>query len=237
MIDLFSGIGGFSLAASWCWGDELEIVTFCEMDKFCQKVLRKHWPSVPIVEDVEGIDLQQYGQIDLITAGFPCQPFSTAKRGVKSHVKDFSNHVTTLIGNSSPKYAIAENVSRRVIEDVAGRFRDFGYGAKVVCLSASALNGWHKRNRWFAIAYPHDKSEFQGQIDAKVAKLSGMGGRFRYWSDPTDSIRVADGLPHRVDRLRALGNAIVPQVAYQIMKAIKETDRKGDGELCHHVTG
>jgi len=55
-LDLFSGIGGFSLAASWVWGDDLEIICFCEIDHFCRLVLKKHWPTVPIVEDVNDLD-------------------------------------------------------------------------------------------------------------------------------------------------------------------------------------
>ena len=106
LLDLFSGIGGFSLAAQWVWGDELEIVAFCEIDKFCQKVLKKHWPDVPIIEDVRDVtknliayhekqidrgnigkkskgQIQEFGKrplsrIDLLIGGFPCQPFSVA---------------------------------------------------------------------------------------------------------------------------------------------------------------
>lgn len=114
MLDLFSGIGGFSLAASWVWGDEEEIVAFVEIDKFCQKVLKKHWPEVPIIEDIREVTGERitaytknreddFGKgrgvadaagrwsssytaawpgnqptIDLLTGGFPCQPFSCA---------------------------------------------------------------------------------------------------------------------------------------------------------------
>src|SRR4030042_1502487 len=77
LLDLFSGIGGFSLAAQWVWGDELEIVAFCEIDKFCQKVLRKHWPDVPIIEDVRNVKGSDFKSIDLICGGFPCTQTST----------------------------------------------------------------------------------------------------------------------------------------------------------------
>ena len=76
-LDLFSGIGGFSLAASWVWGDEHEVVCFCEMDKFCQKVLGKHWPGVPIVEDVR--------DVDTILAYAKCNGLPTSKIG-RAHV-------------------------------------------------------------------------------------------------------------------------------------------------------
>ena len=110
LLDLFSGIGGFSLAAQWVWGDDLEIVAFCEINKFCQKVLHKHWPNVPIIEDVRDVQNANssvngkpkteggqaigrnikstspiwHSSIDLLTGGFPCQPFSCAgKRKAK----------------------------------------------------------------------------------------------------------------------------------------------------------
>lgn len=70
-LDLFSGIGGFSLAASWVWGSELDIVAFCEKNKFCQQVLKKHWPTVPIINDIYELKGDQFGPIDLISEGFP----------------------------------------------------------------------------------------------------------------------------------------------------------------------
>ena len=75
LLDLFSGIGGFSLAAEWVWGDELEIVGFCEIEKYAQKILSKNFPGVPIYEDIKKLNgkeiLEIVGEIDLITGGFP----------------------------------------------------------------------------------------------------------------------------------------------------------------------
>lgn len=138
LIDLFSGIGGFSLAASWCWGDELEIVTFCEMDKFCQRVLHKHWPNTPIVEDVNDVEriventkslgrrpwrAKPTGQfrgigthgtdsaIDLLTGGFPCQPASCAgKRKGTSDDRWLWPAMFEVIRATSPRWIVAENV-------------------------------------------------------------------------------------------------------------------------------
>ncbi|MDP6719792.1 MAG: DNA cytosine methyltransferase, partial [Pirellulaceae bacterium] len=71
-LDLFSGIGGFAIAAERCgW----KTVAFCEREKFCQRVLRKHWPSVPIIDDIHELDGREYRGVSLITGGFPCQPF------------------------------------------------------------------------------------------------------------------------------------------------------------------
>ena len=145
MLDLFSGIGGFALAAQWVWGADLEIVSFCEMDPYCQRVLRKHWPDVPIVEDVRNvkkIDANTKGErkrselqrgkvklerseerrnftqlyetkppIDLITGGFPCQPFSGAgKRAGKSDNSYLWPEMLRVITEFEPAWVVAENV-------------------------------------------------------------------------------------------------------------------------------
>ena len=81
MLDLFSGIGGFSLAASWVWGNDLEIAGFCEIDKYCEKVLNKNFPGVPVYKDITQLDGTQFKNIDLITGGFPCQDISVAGKG------------------------------------------------------------------------------------------------------------------------------------------------------------
>ena len=93
MLDLFSGIGGFALAAQWVWGDDLEIVSFCEIDKFCQKVLKKHWPDVPCCGDINDYDGEKHGPVDIICGGFPCQNVSTAKRGDRSGLEIGRAHV------------------------------------------------------------------------------------------------------------------------------------------------
>ena len=77
-LDLFSGIGGFALAAQRVWGDDHEIAAFCEKDEWARKVLHKHWPDVPQVEDICTLDATQLGPIDILTGGWPCQDNSNA---------------------------------------------------------------------------------------------------------------------------------------------------------------
>lgn len=134
-LDLFSGIGGFSLAAQWVWGDDLEIVAFCEIDKFCQKILKKHWPEVPIIEDIRKVEWvvtdtawiqprreeqRPIGKrirfcfespIDLLTGGFPCQPASCA--GKRAGTKDdrwLWPEMLRAICEIKPRWVVAENV-------------------------------------------------------------------------------------------------------------------------------
>ena len=81
VLDLFSGIGGFALAGQWVWGDDHEIVGFCDIDKYCHKVLNKNFPGVPIYDDIQKLNGKDFKNIDLITGGFPCTDISVAGRG------------------------------------------------------------------------------------------------------------------------------------------------------------
>jgi DNA (cytosine-5)-methyltransferase 1 len=116
MLDLFSGIGGFALAAQWVWGEDLEIVSFCEIDPFCQKVLKKHWPSVPCCTDIRELNNEWIcacdQQINILTGGFPCQPFSTAgrRRGTADD-RHLWPEMLRVIGETKPRWVIGENVA------------------------------------------------------------------------------------------------------------------------------
>lgn len=120
-LDLFSGIGGFSLAADWVWENDHKIIGFCEIDKFCQKVLKKHWPGVPIYDDIKKLDGKQFGTVDLLTGGFPCQPFSVAgKRKGQEDDRALWPEMFRIIQESKPHWIIGENIV------VIKRGQDFG---------------------------------------------------------------------------------------------------------------
>ena len=107
-LDLFSGIGGFALGLSWAGG--FETIGFAECDSYCQRVLLKHWPNVPIYDDVEAIDHD--GPVDIITAGFPCQPFSSAgRRGGSDDNRYLWPETLAVIGRYKPAWFIGENVA------------------------------------------------------------------------------------------------------------------------------
>ena len=130
MLDLFSGIGGFSLAAQWVWGDELEIVAFCEIDKFCQKVLHKHWPNVPI--SVAG------------------------KRKGKEDNRFLWPEMFRVIKEIRPRWIVAENVTgivRMVLDDCLSDLEGEGYSTQPIIIPACAVNAPHRRDRVWITAY------------------------------------------------------------------------------------
>ena len=111
LLDLFSGIGGFSYAAETLIGG-YETVAFCEMDEFCQKVLKKHWPDVPIFDDVRTLDAARLGRIDIVTGGYPCQPFSQAgRRQGEEDERHLWPEMLRIIKSCQPRYVVAENVA------------------------------------------------------------------------------------------------------------------------------
>ena len=221
MLDLFSGIGGFHLAAEWVWGDDLNVVTHVEIDPFCQKVLRKHWPDVPIHDDIRSYK-HDGTRIDLLTGGYPCQPFSTACHG-QNIAEDLSPWMRLVCQAVKPRYIIAENVAEETIAGFEAWCRSVGYGAFRCRVGAFEIGADHKRNRWFGIAYPNDKSELHGEVYAEMARVQSLQNTtWRRWGNYARTFRVHDGIPNRTHRLKALGNAIVPQVVVPIMQAIKE---------------
>ena len=110
LLDLFSGIGGFSLAAQWVWGDELEIVGFCEIEKYAQKVLQKNFPGVPIYEDITKLNGKDFKNIDLITGGFPCPAFSMAGKRGGFDQDDLFFEMIRICNECKPRTIIFENV-------------------------------------------------------------------------------------------------------------------------------
>ena len=159
MLDLFSGIGGFALAASWIWGDELEIVSFVEIDPFCQKVLKKHWSDVPIHSDIK--DYKHDGTtINLLTGGVPCQPASVAgKRKGKEDNRWLWPETFRVISEAKPTWCILENVGGLlalerglVFENLLAEMESQGYEVQSFIIPACAVNAPHRRDRVWIVA-------------------------------------------------------------------------------------
>ena len=242
ILDTFSGIGGFSYA-----GERLltgfETVQFVEWEPFCQKVLQKHWPLVPIHGDISTF-FPERNSADVICGGFPCQDISVAGRqaGIKEGTRSgLFFELMRVIRAVRPKYVVLENVAAIVskgLDTVLGEMAEAGYDTEWACIPAKDVGAVHKRDRWWLIAYPHgtrtqrqrtecELSETEGQepIDWSSGDLAARVGSDwrRYISEPL-LCRGDDGLSGRVDRLKALGNSIVPQVAAVVLNRVLEID-------------
>lgn len=160
ILDLFSGIGGFSLAATWVWGDELEIHSFVEIDPFCQKVLRKHWPNVPIHDDIRSYK-HDWTTIDLICGGPPCQPASVAgKRKGKADDRWLWPETIRIVSEVKPNWCIFENPTGIlsleqgvVFENLLAQMEAQGYEVWPVIIPACAVGAPHRRDRIWIIAH------------------------------------------------------------------------------------
>lgn len=297
-LELFAGIGGIALAAEWAG---IETVAFCEKDEFCQKILRKHWPDVPIFDDIttlnkesleeRGVDI---GAIELISGGFPCQPYSIAgKRKGKEDDRDLWPEMFRVIQEIKPTWVVGENVANfvnmeleRTLSDLEGE----GYETQTFVIPALAVGARHRRDRVFIVAYSQGERsrekrgnqsvqsqeritrsgkdlantysarlERKNESELESSNITGCsvisntknqgdvwGNRelrdyekirrtrrdYRkrkktndsreWWSTEPNVGRVAHGVPDRVDRLKGLGNAVVPQQIYPIFKAIMD---------------
>jgi len=163
-LDLFSGIGGFSLGLERAG---METVAFCEYDKHAQRVLRKHWPDVPIFEDVRTLDGKQFkGAVDVVCGGFPCQDLSVAgkKAGFEGERSSLYREMLRIISECLPRYAIFENVTGLLTGESGRWFGKFlydlaeiGFDAEWHCIPASELGAHHHRDRVWIIAYPNNE--------------------------------------------------------------------------------
>ena len=334
-LDLFSGIGGFSLGLERTGG--FQTVGFCDNDKKTHLVLKKHWPNVPIYDDVSTLKGSDLGTIEIITGGFPCQDLSVAGKGagLEGARSGLWWQFHRLIKEAQPRWVIAENVSAlrsRGLDQVLRSLDQIGYDAEWHCIPASAVGAPHQRDRIWILAYPRHRggreqsswnSESIGGGSSQEAKRSantdstsrsgvgassvaysdsgleanggecknvagkgfsgsteqgrsstddrercfrgagsssknvvaysaGIGssrqGQFEqpiyptqivtreaiefkhgsvsdFWKVEPELGRVADGIPNRLDRLKQLGNSLVPQIPEMIGYAILQQER------------
>ena len=300
-VDLCSGIGGFALGLEWA---ELSSpVLFCDIEPWSRKVLAKHWPDVPIAEDVKELANDPDGLIpdcDIITAGYPCQPFSLAgeRRGTEDD-RHIWPYILSIVKAKRPSWCVFENVYGHVsmgLDEVLSDLEGEGYAARPFIVPACAADAPHRRDRVWIIAknmgdtsrsgqqgnnwrrsrkelengckdVAHAESlhgdvgrkhtqqserqvpelrDSRGSDDVAHSNSAGLQGRQnardtsqsraqrdkqparrserpdgQNWLPEPAVGRVANGIPRRVDRLRGLGNAIVPQIAMRIGQTIK----------------
>lgn len=303
---LFSGIGGFDLAAQWMgWNNIFQV----EKDDWCRKVLAKNFPKTERFADIKDFTGYEYtNQIDVISGGFPCQPFSVAgQRKGKDDDRYLWEEMLRVIATIKPTYVVGENVTGIIglaLDTVLSDLEAQDYTTETFIIPACSKNAWHRRDRVWIVAYANsigrqdeqkengqplcngewnDTIEKQGREQqqcrpgksssvftdtnfsglqteraeqqtarieqyGELGKLSANTDNTRceeqrepitdgtelfapkcssWWETEPGVGRVVDGLPGRVDRLKGLGNAIVPQVAYEIFSAIVAVSRHG----------
>ena len=279
---LFSGIGGFDLAAQWMgWNNIFQ----CEKDEWCRKVLAKNFQNTNRYEDIKEFNAKKYnGTIDVISGGFPCQPFSVAgQRKGKEDDRYLWAEMLRIINEVQPKFVVGENVTGIIgmaLDTVLSDLEAQGYTTETYIIPACGKNAWHRRDRVWIVAYsnsirwnneqkengqslhngnrngktkeqsrgkqqrrtgepgsifPNTESKLSnerenGNDTEQRGKTSEFGNTYseqyrNYWEVEPELGRVVDGLSGRVDRLKGLGNAIVPQIAYEIFSAIGQLSR------------
>lgn len=233
VLDLFSGIGGFSLGLERAG---MRTVAFCEIDPYCRAVISKRWPGVPIFNDVTKLTAADVGAIDVICGGFPCQDISEAGKGagITGERSGLWVEYARLIGELRPSYAIVENVAAllgRGLDVVLGDLAEIGYDAEWHCIPASAAGAPHERDRIWIVSYPDSSGhERQGR---SVPRGWGQPARnalsnVRSWQATPRISRRDDGLSNWSQRVESLGNAVVPQIPEIIGRAIMITASTGD---------
>jgi DNA (cytosine-5)-methyltransferase 1 len=246
VLDLFSGIGGFSLAAEWVG---FETAAFCEIDEKCQKVLKKHWPNVPIHSNIKELNGVDYAGIDIITGGYPCQPFSVAgSQKAQSDDRHLWPEMFRVITQAKPTWTICENVLGHVrlgLDKVLNDLESIGYTCQSFIIPALAKGANHNRERVFIVAYSSSNGPHEGSTTRSNETANGNGKKGAHknsnnerlgslragmergscspwaWGAEPPALRVDDGLPDRMDRNKMLGNSIHPSIAYELFKAIR----------------
>ena len=278
LLDLFSGIGGFSLGLEST--GFFETIGFVEKDKFCQKVLKKHWNNINIEEDIRNVKGEKY-QADVVTGGFPCQPFSVAgKRKSTADDRYLWDEMLRVIRETKPRWVIGENVEGivninegMVLRQVLNDLENEGFKSQCIIIPASGIGAWHQRKRIWILAYSNnngsyrsqgnatkqssneqkDRLSFRDDKDVSNSNVKGLerhrdeyelreakqeknfiwssndGTKESWWQIKSRICGVPNGVSYELDkdrsnRIKALGNSIVPQIARQIGLSIMEAE-------------
>ena len=248
VLDLFSGIGGFSLGLEST--GFFKTVGFCEQDKFCQKVLRKHWKDVPIYEDIKTLDARKI-QADVVVGGFPCQSFSIAgKQKGKDDERYLWDEMFRVIKEAKPRWIIGENVQNltnisngQILQGIHNDLESQGYEVQTFNISASSQGAWHKRARIWIVAANTKKNVWNSESTGLQSSFNRQRKREfwrtstpreqcqrTWWQIESELCGVPDGVSATMDkgranRIKALGNSIVPQIIKEIGLAIYETEK------------
>lgn len=237
VLDLFSGIGAFSLGLERSGAGTP--VAFCDADPYCRQVLARHWPNIPCFDDIRTLaaaDLKARGiKVNAICGGFPCQDISYAGpgAGLRGNRSGLWSEFARLIGELEPDYVLVENVAAlldRGLGDVLGTLSDLGFDAEWSTVSACSLGATHMRRRVFIVAYANGVNGRQGirnstpQCDWTVPPVSGFTGARACAQarveDPSELYRGADDVACGMDRNHAVGNSIYWPIPELIGRAV-----------------
>ena len=198
IIDTFSGIGGFSYAAEKLVGG-FETIQFVECEPYAQKILKKHWPDIPIHDDIKTYNPEPYSA-DVVCGGFPCQDISTAGQGKGITEETRSGlfyELIRVIRLVRPRYIVLENVAAILnngLGIVLGELAEAGFDCEWACIPASALGACHQRDRWWLVAYPNDygsssseKSRSIEETNGRTEKRQNETGKLEGSSQPRNS--------------------------------------------------
>jgi len=237
---LFTGIGGLDLGLE---ASGMECVWQVEYENFCKEVLKERWPDVKRYEDIFEVNAEELESVDLICGGFPCQPVSQAgKRAGTSDERWLWPEFARIIRTIKPKWVVAENVTGllsantgRAFAEVLRDLAESGYDAVWDVFPSGGPSGVgapHRRERIFIIAKLADtdserleREKRKGKA-GKKRKPKGYSSQRSQWATEPNVGRVADGIPNRLHRLKALGNAVVPQVTEKIGNMIMKMENK-----------
>lgn len=284
-LSLFSGIGGLDLAAEWAG---FETVGQCEMADYPTKILEKHWPDVARWRDIRTLTKEDFfartglRTVDIISGGFPCQPFSVAgKQKGREDDRYLWPEMRRVIAELEPRWVVGENVPgilRIAAKDVIEDLESMGYHVLLLDFEAAAVGAFHRRERIAFVANrdgmrkqpasgsrpeggdrPCDSGTHVADTYCRQLRHVGKNGNaaepingcetvhnamrslcrgkhrggksprfedgYRWPAEPNVG-RVAHGVPHRVDRIKGLGNAVCPPQFYPIFRAIYEWERE-----------
>lgn len=244
-LSLFTGIGGIDLAAEWAG---FETVGQCEFADFPTKVLEKHWPDVPRWRDVKDVKRKNFERqtglrtVDLISGGFPCQPHSVigSRKGADDE-RHLWPEFCRVIRELKPRFVLGENVQgllSTIYDSVCSDMENEGYEVRTFNLPAYAVAAPHERYRVFIVGIAESQPRLQAdpQADTDRARRKTRTNTLfepwdylpgTYWTAHKPPVPgMDDGFPDGMDRYKqqcmTLGNAVVPQQVYPILKAIAE---------------
>lgn len=231
-LSLFSGIGGLDLAAEQAG---FQTVGQCEWADYPTKILKKHWPDVPRWRDIRALTKESFYErtglrtVDVVSGGFPCQPFSTAgKMRGEADDRYLWPEMFRIIRELRPTWVVGENVAGFIgmaLDEALSDLESENYKTRAFLFPACGIGAPHRRNRCAIVAFNSscdmecENGKIQERANSEPSRIHGSA-----WGesgkDESGMDRVVDGVPNRMDRLKCLGNAVVPQQFYPIFEAI-----------------